>query len=91
MDAQDSNYLSNLTQDTKAFVDAFLRLQDRVQEGYDRDIDGRVDPSWFETGSGLDHLTVAKLGGLLNAVGEVETTMQDNSRETISQMYAVIR
>lgn len=91
MDPQLANYLSNLTDDTAAFLEAFLKLQDRLQEGFDREVEGQIPTVDFSQYGDLDHLTAAKLAMMFASFQDVETTMSANDRAAFANLYGIIR
>lgn len=91
MDPQILNFFANLEDDVKAFVLAFLQLQDRFQEAYDRGIDAALPTLDFSEAGLLDHLSEAKLIAAFQAYTALNATMTASDRENFTRLYGVIR
>lgn len=91
MDPQDANYLTELTQQFEVFLVALQRLEDKVQEGFDRGIDDRLATLDFENAGELDHLSQARLVAAFTSFTAVQGLMAANTRAHWSAMWDVIR
>jgi len=91
MDPQDLNYLSNLTTDIQAFIQAWQEVEDRFQEAFDRDIDARLETLNFAEAGDLSYLSEEKLSAAFTAYQAIVTVMNAAGRLNWSRFYGVIK
>lgn len=91
MTPEQMNYLTNLTNATDAVLIALSSFEDRVTEGFDRNIPAALPELDFAETSNLDHLTVAKLQNLFASYQALDTVLQDNDRQVIKDFLGVVR
>lgn len=91
MDAQLANYLSNLTTEIHSFIKAYLALEDRFQEAFDRDVPAELPTVDFSQAGDLDHLTSESLGDAFAAFLQVKALIEEADREVMSALYEVVR
>lgn len=91
IDAQDQNYLVHLENDVHAFLDAFLALQDRVTEAYDRGVNLRVPDYDYPLPGELSHIDPQRLANFLVGYAAVDAAMEANDRAVFTNFYALVR
>lgn len=85
------NYLTNLINATDGVLSAFAEFQDRVQEGFDREVPAALPGLDFADAGDLDHLSIEKLQSLFAAYTDLNALMESNNRELWTDMLAVVR
>lgn len=91
MSPQLQNYFSNMIADVGAFLTAFAVLEDRFQEGFDREIDDALAGLDFSDTGDLNHLTPESVGDAFAAFVAVQTIMNASNRENWNRFLEVVR